>query len=197
VASLEQQQVFFLKTHMHQLHSNVVKNIYKVNHLTEGLYQQQESLLQLLKADGIAVVYNKDVQTFGVTPDANEVEDLALWLQVNGIHKLYQNTSLSSVYDNAGNYAHKASGLLVLPIQADKGNYILAFRPEVLRQVSWGGNPNEAITFEPDGKAYHPRNSFKIWQETLKKNSLPWSSEEMEIAENFRNFVVEYTLNKM
>ena len=51
--------------------------------------------------------------------------------------------------------------------------------------------------FEPGGKGYHPRASFAAWQETVKKTSLPWTNEEIEVAENFRNSVIDFILNKM
>ena len=93
-------------------------------------------------------------------------------------------------------YVAVASGLLVLPIQPDREIYLLAFRPEARQEVVWGGNPNEAIRFEADGKKYHPRASFRQWQETVKGHARPWQKEELEIAENFRNFAVEYSLTR-
>ena len=69
----------------------------------------------------------------------------------------------------------------------------MLFRPEVVKKVNWGGNPEQAINFEDDGKKYHPRNSFKQWQETLKQHSEPWSKEELEIAEGLRSFIFEYS----
>jgi light-regulated signal transduction histidine kinase (bacteriophytochrome) len=66
-----------------------------------------------------------------------------------------------------------------------------------VQQVNWGGNPNEAINFENDNIKYHPRNSFKLWQETVKNTSLSWTSDELTNAESFRNFVIEYTLKKV
>lgn len=197
ITSLENHSVHSFKSSMHQLYSKMVEHIYKSNDLVQGLYEQKEQLLELLKADGIAVVMNKQVHTFGTTPDNAAVEDLVFWLQSNGVSKTYEETSLSTAYDNAESYTSVASGLLALPIQPDRGNFILAFRPEAVQKVSWSGNPNEAINFEPDGKKYHPRASFRLWQETVKNNAVPWKNEELEIAENFRNFVVGYTLNKL
>jgi chemotaxis family two-component system sensor kinase Cph1 len=84
-----------------------------------------------------------------------------------------------------------------LPVQPGKGHFIIAFRPEAIQKVNWGGNPNQAVTFESDGQKYHPRNSFKLWQQTVKHAAIPWKNEELEVAEQFRNFVIDYTLNKI
>jgi hypothetical protein len=45
---------------------------------------------------------------------------------------------------------------IVSDIQPEKGNYIVAFRSEALQKINWGGNPNEAVQFEADGKNIIP-----------------------------------------
>jgi light-regulated signal transduction histidine kinase (bacteriophytochrome) len=197
VASLEQRKEYLFKSEMHALYSKLVERVYNSPSLSEGLYEQQHELLKLLNADGVAVVLENEVQTFGTAPATSQVEDLVFWLQTNSVNKLYHSSNLPGVYEGADAYATDASGLLALPVQPERGAYILAFRPEAVRDVAWGGNPDEAITFEPDGKRYHPRNSFRMWKKTVQNNAIPWNKEEIEIAEQFRNFVVEYTLNKM
>jgi light-regulated signal transduction histidine kinase (bacteriophytochrome) len=185
------------KSHMHQLHAQLVEDFYQSRSIAQTAYNHQGQLLELLKADGVAIVVNKGVEIIGATPDKNEIKDLVFWLQTNGIYKTYHQPSLPDVYEHAEEYAKKASGLLALPVQPEKGEYILAFRNEAVRKVNWGGNPNEAVQFEPNKINYHPRNSFKIWQETVQKTSLPWREEELEIAEHFRNFLIEFSLNNM
>jgi light-regulated signal transduction histidine kinase (bacteriophytochrome) len=94
-------------------------------------------------------------------------------------------------------YAEIASGIIVLPIHAEKGEFIIGFRPEVIQDVEWGGNPNEAINFEANNITYHPRNSFKLWKQRVQQTSLPWNKDTLDVAESFRNFLVEYTLKKV
>lgn len=197
IAALEQQQLAHFKAEMHQVYAEVVEGIYKNDHLVRGIAEQQQEVMNLLKADGLATIFQKDIQTFGNTPSVTDIEDLVYWLQASNAKATHQETALSSKYENAAAYAAEASGLLVLPIQPDRGAYILAFRPEAVRKVTWGGNPDEAIQFSADQKSYHPRASFQQWQQTVSGQALPWSPEALEIAENFRNFVISFTLNKM
>lgn len=89
-----------------------------------------------------------------------------------------------------------ASGLIALAISMERGEYILGFRQEVVQTVEWGGNPNQAIQFEADGKTYHPRISFSVWQETVKNTSLPWSTPELAVAESLRTSVLERVLKE-
>lgn len=197
VSAVQKEDTFSYRSDMQQLYTTLVAEVYREENLSLSFHNNQDVLLDLLKAGGLSVTMNGQVSSFGETPDENDVEDLVLWLQSGYGQKLYHQPHLASVYEPAEKYASVASGVLALPIQPDKGNYILAFRPEEQRQVNWGGNPNEAIRFEADHKNYHPRHSFKLWQQIVKQTSVPWNMEELEVAEQFRNFIVEYTLNKV
>jgi light-regulated signal transduction histidine kinase (bacteriophytochrome) len=161
-----------------------------------SLKEEKAILLQLLDADGIAITGHRFIDTYGDTPGRQEIEDLTFWLQANGISGLYHQPSLSQVYEAAEVYADKSSGLLALPIETDKGDFVLAFRSEAVRSIAWGGNPNEALQFETDGKKYHPRASFKIWQQTVRQTATPWRRETLEVAETLRNFLIESRLNR-
>jgi two-component system, chemotaxis family, sensor kinase Cph1 len=175
--------------------SGIIESVYRKNDLISGLISQQTELLELLNADGFAISNKKHTESFGETPSRVEVEELIYWLQSNNVTKLYQQPQLSRVFDGADIYAKTSSGLLALPIQPEKGYYMLAFRAEAVQKINWGGNPNEAVQFEKDQKNYHPRNSFKLWQETVYNKSIPWNEEQLIVAERLRNFVVEYLLN--
>lgn len=99
--------------------------------------------------------------------------------------------ALPEVYE-AGQYIKDvASGLVALNISGTGESYFLGYRPEVVHTVQWGGNPNEAIQFEGDGKKYHPRNSFNVWKETVRHTSYPWREEEIEAADKLRAALLE------
>lgn len=197
ISAMQNQDVFQYRTAMQQLHTQLVETVYQEDDLLSGLDKNREELLKLLTADGIAVVMDKNVETFGTVPKNSEITELILWLQSSNANKLYHQPALSSVYEPAEAFVKKASGMLALPIQVEKGHFILAFRPEAAARVNWGGNPSETIHFEADGKKYHPRASFQLWQQEVTKTSVPWKPEELEVAEQFRNFVVEFTFNKL
>lgn len=184
------------KTRMQQQLTRVMESVYRSGGLLPGLKAQEASLLDMLGAGGMAFTLDRQVELLGRTPGAPAVRDLSYWLQTHSVLKTYQETSLSAAYEDAGNYVQEGSGLLALPVQPEKGEYILVFRPEVIQTTNWGGDPNEAVQFEADRKTYHPRNSFRLWQETVRKTALPWSRAELEVAESFRALVIEYTLNK-
>jgi light-regulated signal transduction histidine kinase (bacteriophytochrome) len=174
----------------------IVEGVYRQDSLENGLRQQENDLKALFGAGGVAIVSGKRTIRIGQTPGDAAIHDLVYWLQSRSITTTFQETSLSAQYEEAIAYADIASGLLALPIQPEKGGYVLAFRPEDVREVEWSGNPAEAVQFEPRHKTYHPRASFAIWQQKVLNTAPEWSAPDLEIAEAFRAFVIEYMLNK-
>lgn len=164
--------------------------------LVKMLVYKSEILLKLLSAEGVAICWNGKIEIVGLAPEERDIAELQQWLLQKKIKQTLHLPALSFAYTKAELYAEMAGGLVVLPIEPETGNCILAFRPEAIQQVKWGGNPNEAITFEKNSAQYHPRNSFQVWKETVKGNSVAWSADELAIIERFRNFLVEYSLER-
>ncbi|HEU4903033.1 MAG TPA: GAF domain-containing protein [Flavisolibacter sp.] len=192
IASMQNSDSFVYKSAKQELQAKVVESVL----MNGSIGNEKETLLRLLDADGVAIVGNQAVDTAGTTPGRQEIEDLIFWLQANNITGLYQQTSLASVYEAAEAYTESGSGLLVLPVETEKGDFVLAFRGEAVQKIDWGGNPNEAVQFESDGRKYHPRASFRSWQQTVKGTAQPWRTETLEAAEGLRNFLIESRLNK-
>jgi light-regulated signal transduction histidine kinase (bacteriophytochrome) len=191
ISSVQNRDSFHYKSSKQDLQQKLVESVLSNGNIRE----EKQTLLQLLDADGVAITGNRKIETYGNTPTQQEIEDLIYWLQANNITGLYHQHALPSLYEAAEAYAEKGSGLLALPIETDKGDFILAFRSEAVQNIAWGGNPNEAVQFESDGKKYHPRASFSIWQQTVRQTAKPWKKETLEVAEGLRNFLIESRLN--
>ena len=109
---------------------------------------------------------------------------------------MFYDDRLPGEYDYAYEYREVASGLIAIPIDTANNEYILVFRPETVKTINWGGDPETRISFEADMKTYHPRFSFKMWQEMVKGVSLPWRKEEIEMAENLHEFLRDFQSSK-
>ncbi|HVW95585.1 MAG TPA: GAF domain-containing protein [Mucilaginibacter sp.] len=176
----------------------LIEQVYAKEDMVQGVIEAAgENLMTVFDAGGAAVMFNGQLETIGKTPEADSIENILLWLEGKKIDRIFSSNCLSGIYEEAAAYADVGSGLLAIPIDAAKGEYMLCFRPEVIETINWGGDPNNAITFEPDGKNYHPRNSFKLWQQQVKNNSKPWHSEELTVAESLRSFLFEFKTRQM
>lgn len=182
---------------LHSIMAKLMEQVYVDDDTVRGITSHNITVLDLLQCTGAAVLYNKQYKTIGDVPDRYQVKELVLWLQGQNIEKLFTISSLSVVHEAALAYSNIGSGIIVLPIHAGKGEYVIGFRPEIVQTVSWGGNPNEAINFETNGVSYHPRNSFNIWQQTVSNTAARWTDEVLQTAEAFRNFLIESALKKV
>jgi len=182
---------------LHDIHAKLVEQVYTSDDLPQGLLGYETNVLQLFNATGAAMVYNKNMKSIGDVPDKNALKDLLLWIQSTNEKGVDQELSLPAAYEPSMHYAKNASGLLIISIQPQKGDFLVLFRPEVVQEVKWGGNPEEAIRFEKDNIQYHPRNSFSIWQQKVRNTALPWREPELAMAEHLRNFILEYIVKAM
>jgi chemotaxis family two-component system sensor kinase Cph1 len=77
-------------------------------------------------------------------------------------------------------YKALASGLIA--VRMLKG-YLLILRPEYVQVLTWGGNPDKAVSKSTSDKL-HPRKSFEAWKEQVEGHSRRWSDAEVVAAES-------------
>jgi chemotaxis family two-component system sensor kinase Cph1 len=194
LSAKEREQTLLRANELGEIYNLLLTQMYQHRDFRSGLLKEQTSLLDLLACTGGAIVFDGEIHKAGGAPTNEQIKDLVRWLQRMGVDRVFETSSLPKLFEKSWGLKDLASGLLALPISMERGEYILGFRPEMVQTVEWGGNPNQAIQFEPDGKTYHPRNSFAVWQETVKGTSYPWSAQEVAIAEKLRTSVLEKVL---
>lgn len=193
IASIENKEFFQYTSALQEKKSRLIGNTYSYLNLSEGLLNQDINVADLFNAKGAVLTFKGTTSRIGDVPDEEDLKNLIYWLQSKGDEEVYSSRNLPGEYEQAASYQEKVSGILSIPIDAEKGEYLIVFRPEVITTVTWGGNPEEAIRFEADRQKYHPRNSFSAWQEIVSQTSLPWTEQELEVAESLRSFIFEFT----
>lgn len=162
--------------------------------LSAGLTGSDLNVLDLLPAGGAALRIDGRLTCLGSTPAPERIPSL-----VAGLLALAPDSSgvagtdrLSSVAAGAADVVDTASGLLAAGVGSGRGDFLAWFRPELLRTVSWGGNPYEAKVLEQgDGLRLTPRRSFEQWTETVRGASAPWLQHEVEAAGQLARHVTE------
>ncbi len=192
ITNLLEQDKMVIKTEKMKQHARISESLY-----ASGFPALDTTVTSLLDADGVALVMNRDIRLIGDTPTQNQVAELLHWLQSFHPGKRFTHHSLPSVYEHAADYAQKASGILAIPVAAGSLRYLIAFRGERVRSVTWGGNPEATILFEADGKKYHPRASFQSWQQTVVHSSHPWTAEQLDVADELNRSIKDYVLTTM
>ncbi|MCC8409296.1 GAF domain-containing protein [Mucilaginibacter sp. UR6-1] len=186
-----------VETELQKEQTALMARVYAEDDIIKGLLDaEQANIADLFNASGAVAVIGGVISGIKNIPDEEFVENLILWLQTKRVERTFATDHLPEMYDDAIPVAEIASGILALPIDTDQGDFIVCFRSEVKREIKWGGNPDEAINFELDGKNYHPRNSFKLWQQTVHQTSAPWTAHELAAAETMRSFIYEFHTKK-
>lgn len=174
------------------LQGEIHRAVYHRSDIVLGLTEDgYESLCSLFKCKGMMISLNGKIYSKGSTPPPEELDNLLLWASGVGFNKIFTSSELSNSYDEARSYQQTISGLISIPINSRKGDYLICFRPEAVKDIKWGGNPNQAVNFENNSPKYHPRTSFKLWLQTVYGQSEAWSETDLESAESLKNFLME------
>ncbi|MBE9052889.1 GAF domain-containing protein [Nostocales cyanobacterium LEGE 11386] len=178
-------------------HSKLVEYMSLENNFIDGLINNQPNILNLVNAQGAAICFNDNLFTVGITPEQQNIQDLVEWINQNLHEEIFYTDALSRIYPEAEKLRDVASGLMVLSISKTQKNYVLWFRPEVVRTVDWGGNPHKPVEVKANGSIHiSPRKSFELWKETVLLKSHPWKSYEVNAALELRSAIIGMVLRK-
>lgn len=195
IASLLNNEVHRFSIRIKAQYKDLVEEAYRKgnDNISTALLEGEPDLLSLFSAHGVAISLGGKVHFKGEVPEREQFGELLLWLHARQLRNVYATDSLPNEYDEAPGFSKVASGMLVIPIDFENDEYIILFRPECVRTVTWGGNPDERIRFEADSRNYHPRASFAKWKELVKDTSKPWRDDEISAAESLRSFIYEFS----
>jgi len=161
-----------------------------------ALLARPNELLGLVGAEGAAVVGAGEAATCGRTPPPALIKEIVAWLDGDGRgHRPFSTLSLSTVLPSAEVASDVASGLLTFALPGRPPSRLLWFRPEIIRTVNWGGDPDKPVAAGPGGRL-RPRNSFALWRREVRLHSHPWTAADLEAAEELRRRAVEVDLER-
>lgn len=164
-------------------------------------------LLELVDgATGALVRLHGRTVLLGRTPDPADVQALLARLWPSGHRAPVVTSSVRALLDVDGRgagaadaddaaladrLAPTASGVLALPVQSGTGgDAVVWFKPEVLAEVRWAGDPSETgLEATPGGLRLTPRASFATYVEQVRGSSAPFDPVEVAAAERLATTV--------
>ncbi|GLH81743.1 phytochrome [Bradyrhizobium sp. SSBR45G] len=183
-----------------RLEQRLVEAVSRDGEWQTALFDGAQSLLQPLGASGAALLFEGQVTTAGDVPSTQRIRDLAAWLDRSrktagsGPQGLTATTSLTLDEPGFMDLRASASGLIAAPLSASDGEYLLWFRPEQVRTVTWGGDPLKAVIIGDDPSDLSPRRSFAQWHQVVEGKSEPWSVAELASARLISETVADVAL---
>ncbi|HEY3639122.1 MAG TPA: HWE histidine kinase domain-containing protein [Rhizomicrobium sp.] len=159
-----------------------------------GLAEQLGAFSKVLPCDGVAVVLGKQISVEGQTPTREQIGELVHTLQMRGDLRVIATHALQKFDQSARDYVDTAAGMIAIPVSRTPRDYVLFFRKEFARTITWGGDPTKPAQLGPNGIRLTPRKSFEAWTETVRGQSRPWSRLDLKLAEELRITLLEVIL---
>lgn len=180
-----------------RIETGLLARLARAGSFQQGLLDNAEAWLSLVDAQGAAVVTPDGAMAAGRTPAGEQIHELVGWLQTQEGGPVFATDSLAERFPAAAAYADTASGLLAISVSRLHASYVMWFRPELVRTVTWGGDPRKPAPSEADPTGrLHPRTSFARWSELVRQKALPWRRAEIDGAADFRNAILEFVLRR-
>lgn len=161
----------------------------------EALINREVNLLSINSANGAVFCYEGKLHKLGKVPDEKEIGRIINWLNKNEHASFFQTSTLPLQYPQAKNFADTASGIMATEIAHDRSEYIMWFKPEIIKSIDWAGEPDKPGIQENGQMRISPRKSFAKWTEEVKYTAEEWSNSEISAAMKLREDVIQ-VINK-
>ena len=159
-----------------------------------ALFDGAQSLLQPVGATGAALLYDGQILSAGEVPGTQEIRAIAAWLDKKPRAPVVATASLGLEDEEFAPIMGVASGLVATPLSSPKGDYLIWFRPERIRTVTWGGDPFKPVIIGNDPSELSPRRSFAQWHQMVEGTSDPWTPSDLTAARLIGDFVADVAL---
>lgn len=179
-----------------ETHDALVESMSRHRSIVEGLTGGERRIEHFVDCTGCAILADGECHLIGQTPTPTQVRVLAEWLRRERGDELYVTDSLSREYPEGERMKDVASGVLSIRLTKVPGEFVLWFRPEVVKTVNWAGNPTKPVEPTPSGDRLNPRKSFELWQEEVRDRSNPWKRLEIESARRLRIAITEMVIRR-
>ncbi|MFO1057948.1 MAG: GAF domain-containing protein [Dongiaceae bacterium] len=158
-----------------RLEQRMVEAISREGDWRAALFDTPQALLQPLAATGAALLLDGQVQTAGEVPGTMALRAIGAWLDGKPRQPVIATASLGIDAPEFDELRAVASGLIATPVSSSPGEYLVWFRPERIRTVTWGGNPFKPVVVGNSPQELSPRRSFAQWHQLVDRTSDPWT----------------------
>ena len=176
-----------------EVKNQLFQGISKAERYTEGLYKKSPTVKELVQCGGCVISFGEEYISLGETPSEEQVGVLTSWLQKNNNEDVFATHELPVIFPPAEKFRATGSGILAITISRVQREYIIWFRPELEKIVTWAGKQEKSLN-EAGELQLTPRNSFKEWTELVRNTSEPWIGLELEAAKELRGLIVDIVL---
>jgi len=177
-----------------RLEQRLIEAINREGDWRRALFDSPAALLQPFGAAGAALLYEGQAMTVGEVPGTQELREIGRWLDRRPRQPVLATASLGLDEPDFAPLIAVASGLIATPVSSSPGEYLLWFRPERVRTVTWGGDPLKPVLIGSDPSDLSPRRSFAQWHQIVEATSEPWTPADVTAARLIGETVADVVL---
>lgn len=147
-----------------------------------ALQGELDLLCRAVDCDGVGLLQADHWYGAGRTPDDSRVPGLREWLRRNNTGTGPISTERASDWCGSPEEADGLAGVMALPLDLSKDEWLFFFRCEQVEEVRWAGRPDEPFLLDEDGSKIGPRASFSAWHETVRGHAVAWSDADRRVV---------------
>ena len=180
--------------HIHAQQARLFEHVSSHPNFVDGLHQEALTVMDVFECGGAAICFDDDLVTVGATPTPPQIRELLAWLQANAKTDVFHTNSYAALQPAGQALRATACGFIAASLTNAPGNYLLWFRPEVVRTVTWAGQQEKPKVLA-DGRLFlSPRQSFEQWKELVENTAAPWKPVELTAAREIRLHISDLRL---
>ena len=182
IAALESSARGQAELAVRRLEQRLTESIPREGDWRGALFDTPQTLLQPLRATGAALLFEDQITVTGDVPATRALHEIGAWLDRRQDGQVFASASLGLDEPGFAELRGAASGMVAVSLSASPGEYLLWLRPEQIRTVTWGGDPNKAVVVGNSPMDLSPRRSFAQWHQVVEATSEPWTEADLVAA---------------
>jgi two-component system, chemotaxis family, sensor kinase Cph1 len=177
-----------------RIEQRMVEAITRDGDWRSALFDGTQSLLQPVGATGAALIYDGQIFSVGEVPGTQEIRAIAQWLDTQPRELVLATAALGLDAPQFASIKGVAGGLMATPLASSGTDYLLWFRPERVRTVTWGGDPHKPVVIGNDPPELSPRRSFAQWHQLVEGTADPWTRSDLTASRLIGDSVADVAL---
>lgn len=177
-----------------RLEQRMIEAISREGDWRNALFENPQTLLQSLRASGAALIYDGQVASTGEAPSTQDIRAIAGWIRDNEKSAVFASARFTTEAPDFGHLTPIAAGVAARRVSNSGEDWILWFRPERIRTVTWGGDPSKPVEIGNSPADLSPRRSFAQWHQLVVGTSEDWTADDIASTRLISDVVADVAL---
>ncbi|MFO1115166.1 MAG: GAF domain-containing protein [Beijerinckiaceae bacterium] len=176
-----------------RLEQRMIEAISREGDWRNALFETPQTLLQA-RATGAALVYDGQVQSTGEAPSTLDIRAMAAWIRDQQPGPAFFSARFTAEAPSFRHLTPIASGVAARRVSDSGDDWLMWFRPERIRTVTWGGDPSKPVEIGNSPADLSPRRSFAQWHQLVVGTAEDWTSDDVAATRLIGEVVADVAL---